>query len=411
MKSQWIRIVVSCLMILIIVAALGLSCGKGGGEGKRTIVIGHLSDMTGPASAALIPINYALEDLVRYYNEQGLIPGVELKVVTYDGRYDPSRDIPGYEWVKGKGAVAITTGLPPIGVTLKPFAKRDKIPIFPLTTSTPQLDPPGWVFCMNATGGALIDTLLEWIPGNDPDYPTGRPAKIGSVGWDEAYAQDLRNAIKDYAQAHSDKYDWVGGYLAPVGVTSWSGEMEKVKDCDYLFPPSTGTGTTTFMRDFRDRGYRAKYIGTDAQAAYRGLIEDTCSWDDIDGTLLSFPTRWYNDTNPVISLAKQFLTEWHAGQGEKIIHAGGGYIGSFQQNYGMLQILAKAINDVGVENFNGQVLYDTATNFSVKWEGYEEWGFSATKRYSWNYTAIYEWSKEAQDLVRKVPEWLPLVME
>jgi hypothetical protein len=47
----------------------------------------------------------------------------------------------------------------------------------------------------------------------------------------------------------------------------------------------------------------------------------------------------------------------------------------------------------------------------MTWEGDEEWNFTSTKRYNWNYLGIYEWSAQQGDLVRKVPEWLPLVLD
>ncbi|NQT73005.1 MAG: ABC transporter substrate-binding protein [Chloroflexi bacterium] len=65
-----------------------------------TITIGNLSDLTGVSSNAMGVVNIALEDTVEYYNERNLIPGVELEVITYDGQYNPSNDIPGYEWLK-----------------------------------------------------------------------------------------------------------------------------------------------------------------------------------------------------------------------------------------------------------------------------------------------------------------------
>ena len=63
------------------------------------ITIGNLTDVTGPASNALTVITMSLEDTAEYYNKQYLIPGVTFEVITYDGQYDPSRDIPGYEWL------------------------------------------------------------------------------------------------------------------------------------------------------------------------------------------------------------------------------------------------------------------------------------------------------------------------
>ena len=53
MKHRWKRIAVSCLMMLALVATLGLGCGDDEEEeGKVTITIGHISDMTGPAATA-----------------------------------------------------------------------------------------------------------------------------------------------------------------------------------------------------------------------------------------------------------------------------------------------------------------------------------------------------------------------
>ncbi|MCP4612749.1 MAG: ABC transporter substrate-binding protein, partial [Planctomycetes bacterium] len=83
------------------------------------ITIGNLSDLTGVSANAMGIINMALEDTVEYYNEQNLIPGVELEVITYDGQFNPARDISGYEWLKENGADLIFTAVPPTAVTLK----------------------------------------------------------------------------------------------------------------------------------------------------------------------------------------------------------------------------------------------------------------------------------------------------
>ena len=411
MKHRWITVVASCLMILAMVAAFCLSCGKGGEEGKVTIVVGNISDMTGPAATALVPINYAMQDLANYFNDHNLIPDVTIKVVTYDARYDPSRDVPGWEALKEKGATVMVTALPTTAETLKSFAESDKIPLWSLTASPALLDPPGWVFCSEPPTSALVKTLLEWISINDADFPTGRRAKIGSAGWEEPYAISARDALKQYAQAHPDKYEWVAGRLAPMGVMTWSGEVEALKNCDYVLPPSTGTGMSTFMKEYRDKGYTAKFIGTSAHCAYRGLAIDALGWAGVDGMLTSQPGRWWNETSPVVDIGNTLLQEKHSAQADDIVHSGIGYIGSFQQLYAFYQVLQQTIADVGAKNFDGQAFYDTATNFKTTWEGDEEWNFTSTKRYNWNYLGIYEWSAQQGDLVRKVPEWLPLVLD
>ena len=57
------------------------------------IIIGNLTDITGVSANAQLLVNRALDDIVEYYNSENLIPGVELKVITYDTQFDPSKDI------------------------------------------------------------------------------------------------------------------------------------------------------------------------------------------------------------------------------------------------------------------------------------------------------------------------------
>ncbi len=47
------------------------------------ITIGNHIDLTGPGANPMAAINLALADAVDYYNEEGLIPGVELKIGEY----------------------------------------------------------------------------------------------------------------------------------------------------------------------------------------------------------------------------------------------------------------------------------------------------------------------------------------
>ena len=408
MSKRWGKVVLSCLAVLVVLGTLLVGCGKEEGEGKIVITIGHVSDMTGPASTALVPINYAARDLAKYYNDNNLIPGVELKVVEYDARYDPSRDIPGWEWVKSKGAILGLTALPTTAETLKAPAERDKMPLWALSYSEVLDYPPGWVFLINVPNRALINPLLKWISENDWDYNTKGIPKVGSAGWEEPYAIGCKNAVRDYVLAHPDKFQYVGGYLVPAGGMTWGGEALALKSCDYLWPPSTGTGITTFMNEFRDKGGKAKFVGTDSHAAYKGLIVDSVGWDRVDGMLATSPTRWWTETSSIVDLAKQLLQQNHAADYDETIYAGIGYVGGFHQIYAFFQVIKKAIEDVGAENFNGQAFYNTAISFSTQWPGYEPWGFTATKRYAWSAVGLYKWSKADQNIVRLVDPWLSI---
>ena len=403
------RIAVACFLVLTLVVTLGLGCGEDEEEGKVTITVGHITDMTGPAGPAYRAVRLGLEDQVRHINEEDVIPGVNIKIITYDTGYDPAKDIPGYDWCRDKGAEVIYAGLPSAGV-YKPFAERDKVAVVTLAVSEPMIDPPGWLFAMNAPVSYQVKAFLNWVSEN---HWTGEdPPKIGSAGWKEPYHAEITRTIKEYAEAHTDEFEYVAGPLAPYGGVTWASEVDKLKDCDYVWVPSTGLDTVTFAKEYRDKGGTATFIGGDAMAAFRGLLSDAIGWEGLDASItVHAATRWWGELSPIVEEAEELLNKYHANEADDIIRAGIGYIGGFHQARGFLDMLRKAIEEVGAEDFDGQAFYDAAIDLEVTWEGYEQWEFTPTKRYSWNYVGIYKWSEAEDDLVRFVTDWVPNIVD
>ena len=92
--------------------------------------IGNLTDQTGVASSAVTIIDTTLEDMVSYYNDENLIPGVKLKVESYDTQYDPALAKSGFERLKSKGADIIWTPVTSVVPVLKPVVDNEHIPLF-----------------------------------------------------------------------------------------------------------------------------------------------------------------------------------------------------------------------------------------------------------------------------------------
>ena len=399
MKSTWQRVIACCLVTLVLVSAVCVGCGEEGGKGKRVVTIGHITDLTGPASSALIPLAYGLEDIVRYYNENDLIPGVYVKVVTYDTRYDPSRDVPAYDWVRGRGAEIIMTPLANTAETLKSFVEKDRIPLIAMATTKVLTEDPGWVFCRDPNMSYFIQTLLKWISEEHWDYNNGIP-KIGSAGWVEQAYIEIETGMKEYCQAHPDKFKWVGGYRTPNGSMSWGGEVEKLKDCDYVYLPSA-IGGVTFVNQFRDRGYGATFISTAPLFAFIGLTLDGCGWEKMDGTLTAAGGGFLEPMAPFHELARELLYKYHPDQAKEIERAGIGYTGGYDPGRVNLDILRAAIEAVGVDNFDGQAFYDTAVNFSITYEGLPELSYAKHQDPRWanDYVQIWEWKAQESKIV------------
>ncbi|NQT74683.1 MAG: ABC transporter substrate-binding protein [Chloroflexi bacterium] len=369
------------------------------------ITIGNLTDQTGPASNAFSIVDIALNDIIEYVNTENPIPGVELKIVTYDGQFDPSRDIPGYEWLRERGADIILTGLPTSPVALKQIVNEDKVVLFSLSAPFEELLVPGYVFGVSAIPEHDAPNLLEWIAQNDPDSPTDRPAMIGGASWTDSVGPQFLAAMEDYAEAHPDKYEWEGGYLAPFTFV-WTAEVEALKNCDYIYIP---TMPVAFMTQYREAGYTAKFLGSEPQAAFIGMIDDANIWDEVDGSLFIRGTRWWNEEGELMNFAKERLHEYHPDEAEEIMRTGVGYMPMGGAYYVMVDIIRQAVESVGAENFNSQALYDAAQSYSLVVDGIQRYSFNETKRYANDSLAIYELRADEKDLFRADPEWIPVL--
>jgi hypothetical protein len=398
-KGIWKR-AAACFLVIVAVGTLGFGCGEGGGK-EKTIVIGLMTDMTGPSGSFYASVLYAVQDATRYVNEEEPIPGAKIKIEIWDERSDASRIIPGYDWLKYRGAKVILSPQPEVPETLKAFAERDKVPVFTWASSEVIVQPPGWVFCVNANVPDMMHSLLKYVSDQWPNYPT-RP-KIAYVGWSITPCQIQANALKDYCQANPDEFELVGTYLPPVGTSIWAGEIEATKGCDYVFPMFAN-----YVRDFRARGYRATLLSAAVIASGSfGAFVDLCGWEDVDGTIESQSTGWWNEQYPLAELAKEVLHSYRPSQEQEIMHEGMMYSGIFHGAYMMYDIVRQAVEEVGADNFDGQAFYDAAVKFNKSYEGLYEVGFTQTERTATKYYAIYKWSAEQNGLV-KLTGWLPL---
>lgn len=370
------------------------------------ITIGNLTDMSGPASNAMGIIDMGLEDLVGYYNDHDLIPGVELRVVSYDSVYDPARYITGYQWLKEKGADLIFSPVPAAPEMLKPRCDDDEMVLFGASASREGFLPAGYTFCGSILPDHMAYTYLKWIAENDWDYITNGPARIGTAGWTSPMFEDFMDAIQEYCLTHPDQFEWVAGFSTNLGFT-WGPEIEALKDCDYLYPPMAAL--VTFAKEYRTAGYVAKFIGSDPHAAYMGLIDDADLWDELEGMLFARESRWWNEDGELIDLTKAILYENHSDSAEKIIRTGVGYL-AVSQVYLMLEIIKEAVEAVGPEGFNSQALYDAAKSFSLSIDNCS-FSYSDTKRIAHDCLGIYELRAKDKDLFRRDPDWQPIIRE
>ncbi len=411
------------LIVFLLALVLVISCndeetepsgnvtnGNGDVEEEVVITIGNLTDQTGVAAQAIAMIDIALDDIVEYYNDNNLIPGVRLKVVEYDTQYDSAKALPGYLKLTSDGADFLWTPVTLAVPVLKPRLDRDKFVAFTATANMDKEDlQGGYIFSMGITPEYEAYTLLKWIAENDEDFPAGRPAKVGAAAWDDGYNNLLFAAAEDYVDAHPDLYEWDQTFLTEMGF-NWTVQAEALKDCDYVFmavPPHI------FIRDFRAAGGTAKLLGTDPALAFTREIGNSGLWDEIDGALFIRSSRWYNETGEIIDLTNQLLDEKHSESEAAAFREQGCTYISIKNLYIMLDIVRKAVEEVGAEAFKSnpsEQLYNAAISWEFEYEGIPDFNsFDKTKRIAQNYYAVYVADGSKQDIFRAHEDWLPQV--
>ncbi len=373
---------------------------------EKTIKIGNITDITGPGATGIELVDMALEDAVRYYNEENIIPGVSLQVISWDGQMDTARTIPGYEWLKHKSVDLITTAAPGVAITLRPHVQSDQQVLFTMVGNYEAIEPPGYVYSLGTIPEHEAYTLLHWIAENDWDYQKQGPAKIGGAAWMEPYSAQFIEAMGKYAQVHPDQFEYAGGFLTQFSF-DWHKEVEALKNCDYVFP---NTLMNTFVEDLRNAGSDAKLIGGSPHTAFMKQLEQGGVWPDVDGMLIIYTGKWWHESGEEIDIFNELLGRYHPNSREDIMNRGSGYM-AIGSHIKMLEIVGNAIGDAGIADFSSESLYEAAQSYSKSIDERDAYSFSDTKRYITNEMGILKMDAGRKDLIRDDVNWYPVLSE
>ena len=368
---------------------------------KVKITIGNLTDHTGPASKAMPAVNAGLKDAARYYNENNLIPGIEVEVLEYDTQADPSRDIPGWEWLKERGADVIIGWFPATALNLAARANKDEFPLFVSNCDPEVLDPPGYVFLSSPTMNLQGWTMIKWIMENHWDYETNGPARVGGVCWDTDGHHIMWEQFEKYAELYPERMEWVRGITTPVSTMSFATEVQQLGELDYVSVPNA---MPFLVRDYAAAGYEPTFIGTDSAMSWFRLVGDMKLWPDIDGMLFISLTEWWTEDAEFPNLIDQILNDYRPDQVEEFMAQGTGY-NSVGNGFQILEGIRFAAEAVGSENVDSQAIYEAMPSVKMVWDGLQRQSYGPEKRVSADLLAIYEVDGSTRDLIR-VSDWL-----
>jgi ABC-type branched-subunit amino acid transport system substrate-binding protein len=353
--------------------------------------------------------------MIRYYNDEDIIPGVKLKLDAYDTQFNPSRYSLGYDWCRYKGAQVVITIVADVPKLLKPFAARDKVVLAAMSGSQELFDPPGWVFGFSNTNEDSVKILLHWIRQND--WKEQGTPKIGMIYYNDTQSVDIAAAIEAYLHG-TGEYDLVDNIATPVGTYAVESYAKKLKEegCDYVAVPSGGVIFGPLLQALRAVGSKATLL--DCCGSMGGFLTtyvQLVGWDLLDGQYSTANSFYWTDTaSPIVQLAETLVQRYHsAREAQELIGGGNAYEGPAFMLTGILEILQQAVKNVGAKNFNGQAYYDAALNYkttSSMWAGCPEFSFSETRRKLMDHSLITGFEKDVQNYVT-LSDWLPDIVD
>jgi hypothetical protein len=321
----------------------------------------------------------------------------------YDTQADPSRDIPGWEWLREKGSDVIIGWFTATALSLAAQANMDEFPLFLSNCDPEVLDPPGYVFLSSPTMDLQGWTMIKWIMENHWDYETNGPARVGGVCWETDGHHVLWDQFKKYAELYPERMEWVRGIVSPTSTMSFTAEVQQLGELDYVSVPNA---MPFLVKDYVVAGYETTFIGTDSAMSWFSLIDDMRIWPDIDGMLFISLTEWWTEDAEFPNLIDQLLNDYRPDQAEDFMARGTGY-NSAGNGFQILEGIRLAAETVGPENVDSQAIYEAMPSVKMVWDGLQRQSYGPEKRVSADFLAIYEVDGPTRDLIR-VSDWLPV---
>jgi len=406
MNRRLIKVVSLLLMVSLLAISSLVACSEEEEEGdKTTIDLAMLIPLSGPAASAYQPMIACWEAFCDYINTEDPIPGIELDVIEYDTQYSPAEAIPGYQWLQDQGAKFITWTDTQAAETLKDRADEDHYIIFAGGCTDVITANPGYIFAFQPAYSQQTETFMKWLEDSWPDYPT-KP-KVGCFGWNITYGIDHNKGAKEYAEANPDKFEWVGTYLAPYGTSTWSSEVESLKDCDYVICGAFAGGAAGFINEFRAKGYTGRTVHTDSNMGFWDVYLAACGEEYLNGAIWLNNTGYpKTDTYPTIELLNDIVDSAGTAVQDAIDTLPQVVTACFLQFNYLVEMLREAVDQVeNPDDIDGDLLYDIITTMDFELTGYPSLGYTSTLRVSQLAGKVFEYSELAGDF-HEVHSWI-----
>jgi len=403
MSQRLIKTVALALLGVLLVTLPGLGgCAKEEEEKVPEIVIGILTDSTGPAAYACTQTVDSFQDYFRMVEEEDLIPGVSISFASYDMRTDYSRVPPGYVWLKTKGAMLVAIIHPSSMDILASAAAEDQIPL--AGTTAVALYQNEWAFTMYATNAVQIEAILMWIADTWQGEELPKVGHVGYSGYTTTAGYDA--GIDAFLEANPGEIDFVGTQAPPTGTSTWASEVGKLKDCDFIIMTCMGPGVPSFIREARARGYTGAFVsGIEAIPGFMKSIKAAVSSDQLYSLYAVGYWPWWGQDVPYLNDLEEAIQKYHPDDFEVLTKESGPITGWGWGLY-VADAIRRAVEEVGAENVDGAAIRDALAETNIDIEGFGNiWSFTENRHVLCLAQRASEYDAEEDDWTA-VSDWI-----
>jgi ABC-type branched-subunit amino acid transport system substrate-binding protein len=342
-QGKWFCVLAVALAALLLVTACASPTTPPTGE--KVLEIGDLAQLTGGGASADQPCFMAVQDYVRYFNEEKGIPGVPIELVWRDSATDNAAFISGYRILADHGVPLIysssTNGLE----ATKSRFEKDQIPAVAGGATGPLVYPPGWVYCAWATQGEAATAVLDYFMEN---WNEERSPKLQFFVVDGSFGRGPAEEATRYAETIGFEVLPLElcGYVVIDATTQLLRIREREADLVYIQNIITGAGP--IMRDAERLGLQEnmQFAGTEWSVG-EPLIE--MAPVGVEGFLAARALPWFAETEiPGIKTMIDRQTRYHGKAEERPEYMGGWVYGAI-----VCEAVKRALDDVGYENVDG----------------------------------------------------------
>jgi len=268
------------LVSAMVISTMGLAlAGISSGVKKNTVVIGAITDLTGPAAWWGKGTTKGARILFDYINDEGGIHGRKLKFYVQDNHYDPVKTIAAAKYLISRYDVFCLfniCGSTPT-VALFPLIDSEKIPVLPMINQSRQMFDPPKRYVFHAISGVssqaivAVDYIMKDMKAKSP--------RLAVINQDDEYGKDAMKGWVRAAKHYGLKV--VAQERYKRGSLDMSSQVLSLKRAnpDYVF--QAGVGISSILKEAVKLDFKPQFIGESgnlmktievAQDAARGFL-------------------------------------------------------------------------------------------------------------------------------------------